>query len=548
MVATLLVAVIAASFVTPSSAASALSSTTGHTVENAAGHTIDLSDDMVVVPEVAAEESEHAHARSASAGSTATRSAATQPAAKKSVEKIWVSSVRVTSTTKDDVNTRLDEKARITAFVAKLNSYWSKETDGAVTIELGGYERRSLGEDSCNAASLMSDLPDIAFGGAFDNSDWIGTHDHLLGLSYESCDQAGRATIGGDGGVIFSGNGIGSTYGLPVALHEFGHNLGFGHAGSSMCRSTTLEDAAVSSFGSATSKCPTDEYGDYLDIMGYSMSSAIPHLSTPQRIRSGYLDAFMSVTKATGTTTVTIAPLTTGSSKSQAVRVTDPRSGETYYIEYRTGTGADATSTEFTSDARCVTLRSGYVRCARGANETTGAVRILRELPYRNFDELTRTTVLAAGSTSSDMKRSTNLRSGDRFTSTGNGFYLRVNSLGGSKGASVTVSFTAPAASKTVVKLSTTKVTHGKKSAKLTATVAKVHGVVQKGTVAFMDGSKVIATRTVNTKGVATYTMSKSAAKGEHVIRARFLPAKASVAVSTSASKSVTVVAAKSSR
>jgi len=456
--------------------------------------------------------------------------------------EVWVSVVSATASTADDTNGAID-RAAAESLVAQMNAYWSGETNGAVTISLGGYETRSLKSAACDAPTIFSSFPEVAFDKSFAQSAWKGTNKHLLILTAESCAKAGLGSVGGNGGVLLSGNGASTSLGSSVAFHEFGHNLGFGHAGSSICDSNN-HDATVSHFGNDSSACPTNEYGDYLDIMGYTLTGSAPHLSTPQRIRSGWLTDYTAISSASGSVTSTVTPLDAGSGN-RALKITDPLTGAIYYIEYRTASGADATSTEFTQMQKCFTA-NGYSNCSRGTSTAVGSVRILRELPYRDYTDYIRTTVLAAGSTGAgETYRSTSFAAGDTFASANNGFFLTINSISPSAGASVTVRFTAPADTETSVDLGkSAKLAYGA-TVSATAHIATSDGSAATGTATFLNGSKVLGTAAV-TAGTATLKVSSALKVGKHKISVRFTPATGDEKASVSDKKTLTVTKATS--
>ena len=535
------------------SASTALPSPTSETQAAPApatpAHASSIIDDIIEVPgEAAGASSSNAAAakKKAAAHTTANSDGTATAASADGVERIWVSVLTVTATTSDDTNTGLT-RAKVEAFVAKLNDYWNTESEGAVTIELGGYETRSVNESECTPRDLFTSVPVDAFAGRFAKSAWKGTNDHLAMLSVEGCGRTGLGTIGGDGGIMFSGNGIGDSLGVPVLAHEFGHNLGFGHAGSSVCESTTNVDSARSDFGDDASRCPTDEYGDYLDIMGYSISGALPHLSSAQRIHNGYLSAYRSIEGYTGTTTVKVGRLG-GTGSLRALKVIDPISGDAYYVEYGTAAGADATSTEFTRDTKCVTTDDGYANCSRSSSAATGAVRIIRELPYRSNADYVKTTVLAVSDPRSK-KRTTHLDAGDSFTSADGGFTVHINSLNTSTGASISVRMGAANATSTSVAVNKSTQKYGstaRATATATVTSSTTGGPAPAGSVAFYSGSTHLATVALTAKSVASYRLPASLAAGKRAISARFVPTSIADAASVSKSRTVTVTRAAS--
>lgn len=496
---------------------------------------LDLSNDMVATPAL----SKSAATRSTDAAAPDSTSS-TRAAQAEGTETIWVEVLKVTATADDDTNANLTDTGRVAAYVKKLNAYWNAESNGAVSIALGGYEVRSLDKSTCEPNTLFSDVPKVAFDGAFAKSAWKGTGKHLLILTAEGCDRTGLGSVGGDGGVMLSGNGLSDDLGVPVGAHEFGHNLGFGHSGASLCESATAFDGTNADFDTNGS-CPTNEYGDYLDIMGYSITGALPHLSSAQRIHNGYLDDYTDLSDSTGSTTVTVGNLD-GTAPVRAVAITDPKSGDKYYVEFRAATGTDATSTEFTRGTQCAAVGSGYTRCARDTPDS-GAVRIIRELPYRTYTDYKRTTVIAAGIVGSDLStRHTHLLAGDTFSSVDGTFSVRVNSIAASTSASVTVHLGETAATTTKLSLSANRQTYGQTArVTATATVARVDGVVPDGTVQFFEGSTPIGTSVVAANGTAVLRVRNTIATGTHLIVARFIPGSLDDAASTSEGSTFTV-------
>ncbi len=386
---------------------------------------------------------------STSASSSTVSAVSTSTTTNSGTEKVWVSVVSTTPQTSDDVNTGLTQSAAQT-LISQINSYWSTQSGSAVTVQLAGFETRSLGESTCDPNAALSAEETGSFGGMFARSAWKGTHEHLLVLSAESCNADSFATVGGVGGEIFSGNGIGTTMGVPYLLHEFGHNLGFEHADASICTNTTSYDGKTADISFTSTVCPTREYDDYFDIMGYTVKNATPNLSSPQRILAGWMTNYATITSSSATTTTTLTPL--GSSGgTQALKVIDPISGDAYYIEYRTNAGLDATSAEFNYGLQCDPAMSGYTICELDSNKTLGDVRVLRVLPIAATGA-NGTTVLATGLTagSSDKtKRHTHLNTGDGFSSVDGAFTISVLSMSASKGAAISVTFGAPTSTPT---------------------------------------------------------------------------------------------------
>jgi hypothetical protein len=504
---------------------------------------VNAGDDMIIIPGVNADVptrktvasgSSKLHTESASASTT--------------VEEVYVSVAAVTSSTSDDVNTIT--RSSVQSMISALNSYWSAQSEGAVTIELAGYETRSLNESSCVPDTVLNDEESQAFGGQFADDSWIGTNTHLMVLTQESCGTTAFATVGGSGGEIFSGNGTGSSEGIPYLLHEFGHNLGFEHADASICTSTKNYDDPIADFSFTSSVCPTTEYDDYLDIMGYTVKDATPNISSPQQILSGWLTDYSTLDGSTPVNTVDLSPLGSASG-TRAIKIVDPVGGDTYYVEYRAPVGRDATSAEFNYGEQCDSSVHSYTICELGSS-SNGIVRILRSLPFPEAGA-NGTTVLATGllSGSTDKtKRHTRLNTSSVFTNYDDDFTVTVNSLSVSNGASVTVSFAHPTATtSTNLTLSTNGQTFGSTSvATADASVTNSDGTTAAGTVAFYDGSTNLGLTTVDGSGDASFALPATLAGGSHAITARFTPSSPDdYSGSTSSAATLTVSKASSS-
>lgn len=376
-------------------------------------------------------------------------------------EQVYVSVVSTTPQTSDDVNTGMTQSA-VQTMINKLNSYWSAQSAGAVTVHLAGYETRTLNESTCAPNTALGSEESAAFGGMFANNAWRNTHNHLLVLSTESCSAESFATVGGTGGEIFSGNGISASEGVEYLLHEFGHNLGFEHADASICTNTTSYDGLAADFSFTSTVCPTREYDDYFDIMGYTVKNATPNLSTPQRIMAGWLPNYETLDGSDPTATVTLTSLD-GTGGTQALEIVDPKSGDQYYVEYRTDAGLDATSAEFNYGLQCDPKMSGYTICELDSNKSTGDVRVLRFIPFAS-QNANGTTVLATGLTAGSTdktKRHTHLNAGNSFTAVDGGFSFTVKSMSPSAGATIAVSFDGQATAPVVYTTTPAKVTLG---------------------------------------------------------------------------------------
>jgi len=456
-------------------------------------------------------------------------------------ETVYVSVASATQTTADDTN--VITLATAQAAVEQMNAYWSAESNGAVNIVFGGYETRQLGLNTCTPNAAFSADTDAAFDGMFAYGSWQGSNNHLIVLTTEHCIGAGFATVGGDGGQIFSSNGVNNGLGVEVLLHEFGHNLGFAHADSSICASTTNYDNVEANLNVNSTVCPTAEYNDYLDIMGYTVNSARPHLSSLQKIRMGWLTEYTTVTSTDRAVQVNVKSLN-ASEGNRAIKVVNPNTGENYYIEYRTFEGTDATSVEFSGNQQCGFAVQGYTTCQQNSNKTTGTVRVLREMPNSYS---TGSTVLATELTpnTNATTRHTHLSAENTFTSFDNSFIVTVNSMNPTDGAIITVAFPAELdATTTTLSLNkTSKVSTAPDTITATAQVSLVNEVYPTGNFVFYDGSTKIATIPADENGTAVYTFADVLTVGNHSITSKFVPDSIFTLSSISTAQMLTITA-----
>ncbi|KQQ28126.1 Ig-like domain-containing protein [Frondihabitans sp. Leaf304] len=540
----------------------------------AAPTTADLSGDMIAVPPAvstpsprrstgATTQSESTQSESVQSESAQSQSA--QAASTVSVEKIYVSRAAATTTTADDSSSLKLDDASIKAAVSSLHDYWWEQSSHTVDIQLAGIENDSLAQKTCDANTTLNGVSAKAFGGSFANFSWINTHRHLLVLSREACGTVAFGTLGGNGGLIFSGYGTEQSLAVPILLHEFGHNLGFQHANAGFCRSAKVFDGTDDDFSlvpantTTSVQCPVREYGDYADIMGYSLNGARPGLSSLQRSLAGYITD-VTDDSAVGTRSFTIKPLS-GSASGRSLRIVDPVSKAVYYVEYRTKTGADASNAEFAGYRQnCESITGGFTLCALGSSATSGSVRILRTLPNSN-DSRTypATVVLAAGldSKNDPTRRDTHLDKGESFTDYGSGLSLKVTSLNPSSGAVVSVRLgTAPtfsakkpatAATTTTLKVNRATQAYGSSTRiTATATVSAREGGIPNGTLTLKRGGTTVSKGAVPKNGAVAYTLPKTLAAGSYALKATYAPTSEAFAASTSSTVKVAVTKAKS--
>jgi hypothetical protein len=249
---------------------------------------------------------------------------------------------------------------QIIAQVAVVSDYLTTNTDGAI----GGLTVRSIHRYSStlpcdsDAASDWDWADDAAnhTGQALTSNDYIdapaaSAPQHLVLLG--ECRDDGKAAVGTVGGglgwggwVIFQDDNFSTSAGLEtmaaVLAHELGHNIGLVHAGTPVTDGCDIANAApFTDLGT----CEFEEYGDWLSPMGAAWASgtstpfSIPLLDSARRDWLGVMpDGSVESVSGAGSGTYTLGTLGTGTGL-QALHITAPDSGRSFYVEYRAGSG-----------------------------------------------------------------------------------------------------------------------------------------------------------------------------------------------------------------
>ncbi|NQX11547.1 S-layer homology domain-containing protein [Microbacteriaceae bacterium VKM Ac-2855] len=234
--------------------------------------------------------------------------------------------------------------AQVKALIARLDVYYRDQTAGqiaSITVPRTILRYVSSAAAPCDGPELWSEAR-TRFGTS--ESDYLdGSGRHLLVLSPASCrelnpEYGGLGNIGsslGDGGQMWVEDW--SETDDSVTAHEFGHNVGFNHAGRRACTNS-----------GGFPDCTPNEYGDLYDIMGGARSG--PHelttFNATRRIDYGLLPTSSITALALGpgqgarTWTMKLRAASEPSGV-RVVSVTDPFDGSRYDVEYRAGTGTD---------------------------------------------------------------------------------------------------------------------------------------------------------------------------------------------------------------
>lgn len=309
------------------------------------------------------------------------------------------------------VSAKVATAAQVAQQVKGADAYWREQSGGTVSLRLA----RTVGP----YASRLScqDNPFDMWTEAARATGFVeGANKHLVMVFPKEATGAGCSY-----GLASMGQGL-STGGIayvsdtawPVLAHELGHNLGLAHAKGLRCKSAT--DVNLSRVPAG---CSIDEYGDPFDIMAASAADSAGSLSVPQAVRLGLIGSNGYVSVTGGSRVLALSPVSSLKGV-RGVRVRDPRSGATYWVEMRTRTGRDA----------------------KLYQPMMAGVRVLREEAATQETPWAATVALDASPTGKSWDSATTMTAGSTFTTYGAGVVISVASVG-STAAKVTVSTAA---------------------------------------------------------------------------------------------------------
>ncbi len=205
-----------------------------------------------------------------------------------------------------------------------------------------------------------------------------------------SCQWSGTATVGGNPSQAW----INGHLELGVVGHEMGHNFGLEHSHSLACSGATLGAG-----------CTSLEYGDGIDIMGWSPSA---HVHAFQKERLGWLNNGVSppITTVMATGDYAIDPYASPGTSPKALKIlksTDPTTGAKtwYYVEYRQAVGFDSVLASSGSMMNGSNILNGVV-IHTGSEDNGGNDSYLLDMTPETYDLYTRDPALDVGKSYSD--------------------------------------------------------------------------------------------------------------------------------------------------
>jgi len=205
-----------------------------------------------------------------------------------------------------------------------------------------------------------------------------------------SCQWSGTATVGGSPSQAW----INGHLELGVVGHEMGHNFGLEHSHSLVCSGATIGAG-----------CSTLEYGDGIDIMGWSPSA---HFNAFQKERLGWLNSGVSppITTVLASGDYSIDPYALPGTSPKALKIlksTDPTTGARtwYYVEYRQAVGFDGVLASGGSLMNASNILNGVV-IHTGAEDNGGYDNHLLDMTPETYALYTRDPALDVGKSFSD--------------------------------------------------------------------------------------------------------------------------------------------------
>ena len=237
---------------------------------------------------------------------------------------------------------------QIRTAIATSSAFWVKNTGGVFP----GFTVRTITRYKSALTCDLADDFDWAAEGAMQVGHTlengyldspIGSHLVVIG----ECRHDGKVAIGTVGDSLASGGFVvveadmfeysdANTYLDGTLSHEFGHNFGLQHANAQ--DTSACEVSAVPVY-TDVAFCATEEYGDAWSVMGYSMpESYAPLLDIARRDQLGVADTSMLAEQGASDAQPYVLNSMGAASGLKGVKI-HAASGDTYYVEYRDGTG-----------------------------------------------------------------------------------------------------------------------------------------------------------------------------------------------------------------
>ena len=362
--------------------------------------------------------------------------------------------------------------SRVSAAVAHTDAYWSKQSAGKIRFELRGVSdfSQATAGGTCASDTALTNLWNQARAKAVPlgyNS--ARFNDHLVIVLPEANEAdcgLGLGTLGysvNTGGVLHLTN-LSTDAGFGTLSHELGHNMSFGHANWLECRVPSFSsplNLTISgpNYGVGTDQCVNREYGDLLDVMGFSILDMTGGaLSAPNAIRAGLWAQGTDYKYAPRGKTQRFTIKDVGEGKGLRAVVIQDNTGAQFFVEYRNLRGTDAqyqtigercevsVTGEPYQDRNGICLESG-VRVLRADNDVDMRNRIgsVNGAPWDQTQLIGRSVAEVTGTVGRDVHRST-YRAGETFQNRSNVWAVAVKvKVISTSASSAVIEVTSPA-------------------------------------------------------------------------------------------------------
>jgi putative cell wall-binding protein len=263
-------------------------------------------------------------------------------------------------------STSFIDDTSVRTLVSEVGAYWNEQSDAQIlTLTPNATIDRYPSSHTCSEQNAIWQEAAAAFGHA-DLNYYVASplSRHLLVFVPAGCGPLGFGSVGSYDAPVSTGNGgviwisMSGATNLDVVAHEFGHNLGLEHSNTHFCPDPSVTEGLYNSdTGGFSDGCADVPYEDAYDLMGaaYSVNygGTIIANTRPTALNATHKDR-LGVVGAGEMQSVALDPsaqysdtaytlATTGASSGlRSLKVTDPFSGQVYFIDFRGGGGIEA--------------------------------------------------------------------------------------------------------------------------------------------------------------------------------------------------------------